>query len=158
MFKKLIFILLLSGFLGCTTSGDPRNSGIFWSEDKNKQRLAEKQRALTATENEGRQATAASMQLDKERAAATAKVSQQKQQLDALNVKLAAMERDMNQIETATARKQQDKEDALKKLDELKKLVNMTDKDVRLSIIQKEKQIEMLEKEIEGLLIIISNL
>lgn len=37
---------------GCETTGDPHQGGIFWSEDKAKQRLEEKRRELNAVESD----------------------------------------------------------------------------------------------------------
>lgn len=35
----------------CTTTGDPSTGGIFWSEDKAQDRLAERQNKLESVEN-----------------------------------------------------------------------------------------------------------
>jgi len=47
--------LAFSAFLflgGCETTGDPHQGGIFWSEDKAKQRLEEKRQQLNAVESD----------------------------------------------------------------------------------------------------------
>jgi outer membrane lipoprotein-sorting protein len=56
MMKKLM-ILCLAGaggvFLpGCTTTGDPNSGGIFWSEDKAKQRIAAREARLNGVESD----------------------------------------------------------------------------------------------------------
>jgi hypothetical protein len=42
-------VLLLAG---CETTGDPHQGGIFWSEDKAKQRLEQKQRELNRIQSD----------------------------------------------------------------------------------------------------------
>ena len=37
---------------GCETTGDPHKGGIFWSEDKAKQRLEEKRQQLRKIESD----------------------------------------------------------------------------------------------------------
>jgi hypothetical protein len=54
--KKLL-LLCLSGtgsflFSGCETTGDPNSGGIFWSEDKAKQRIAARQQHLNEVEDD----------------------------------------------------------------------------------------------------------
>lgn len=54
--KKLILLslALLGGtFLpGCETTGDPNRGGIFWSENKAKQRIYDRQAHLNAVEDD----------------------------------------------------------------------------------------------------------
>ncbi|HEX8296001.1 MAG TPA: hypothetical protein VF593_06845 [Chthoniobacteraceae bacterium] len=48
--KKLLALLALSSgavlFVGCETTGDPNAGGIFWSERKAQQRLADREQRL----------------------------------------------------------------------------------------------------------------
>jgi hypothetical protein len=39
-------------FSGCETTGDPHHGGIFWSEDKARQRLDQKQRELNRIQSD----------------------------------------------------------------------------------------------------------
>ena len=54
--KKLFLLCLASvgGLLqtGCETTGDPNSGGIFWSEDKAKQRIAARQQHLNDVESD----------------------------------------------------------------------------------------------------------
>ena len=54
--KKLFLLCLASaGSLlttGCETTGDPNSGGIFWSEDKAKQRIAARQQHLNDVEDD----------------------------------------------------------------------------------------------------------
>lgn len=55
--KKTLNILLLTTFVlasitGCETTGDPNSGGIFWSEDKAKVRLAERDERLNRIESD----------------------------------------------------------------------------------------------------------
>jgi len=54
---KTLSLLLLSGFAliastGCETTGDPNSGGIFWSERKAQDRLAERERRLGRVEGD----------------------------------------------------------------------------------------------------------
>jgi hypothetical protein len=47
----LVFSAILL-FTGCETTGDPHKGGIFWSEDKARQRLEQKRRELNRIESD----------------------------------------------------------------------------------------------------------
>jgi hypothetical protein len=54
---KKIFLLLLAGtggilLPGCETTGDPNRGGIFWSEDKAKQRIRAREDHLNDVESD----------------------------------------------------------------------------------------------------------
>lgn len=46
--RSLSLILAASQLVGCQTTGDPTQGGIFWSETKAKQRLRDKEDTLDA--------------------------------------------------------------------------------------------------------------
>lgn len=54
--KKLLTLCSLAlaavSFSGCETTGDPNSGGIFWSETKAKQRLADRQAHLNEVESD----------------------------------------------------------------------------------------------------------
>ena len=54
--KTLFLLTILGGssllLTGCETTGDPNSGGIFWSEDKAKQRIAARQDHLNDVEDD----------------------------------------------------------------------------------------------------------
>ena len=47
-----LFFSAMLFFAGCETTGDPRQGGIFWSEDKAQQRLDQRRRELNRIDSD----------------------------------------------------------------------------------------------------------
>lgn len=65
--KNLLVLSLAAVFLaGCETTGDPHQGGIFWSENKARQRLYEKREKLRDIESDTERAQRNKGQIDDE--------------------------------------------------------------------------------------------
>lgn len=62
---RLLFLLLpLAVVPGCQTTGDPNSGGLFWSEDKARQRLHQQHQRLDNLQSQGEQLKAESEALE----------------------------------------------------------------------------------------------
>jgi len=158
MVKKMFVVFLFFALIGCETTGDPKKGGIFWSEDKAKQRQSDKQQNLNVAQQEASAVKADSIQLEKEKGLKAADLSKQKEQLNQMNLKIAAMEQDIKNVKSKTAAQEQQKKDAESQLVKLKRRLNAISNNSQLSFKEKEKEIESLNKQIEDVFNIIANL
>lgn len=84
---------------GCETTGDPRSGGIFWSEEKGQQRLAERRSGLSNEQRGARRAAATTGNLRSQEAA--------------LQEKIRAAEEKQQQLQADTNMSEGDKEQQL---------------------------------------------
>lgn len=156
--KKLFFFLLLLLLFGCETTGDPRQGGLFgWNEGKAQQRQGSLRGTLSEEEDAGRRDKAASGELERERQARTAEEASLRSDLATLDADLNRIQQQIQSAEAGTVQQQRKKQKAQQELARLKKQKGQIQKS-SLAVQQKKEKIEMLNREIESLLQMVSNL
>lgn len=162
MIRALFAVGLLCLFYGCATTDDPHEGGLIsymvHGEDAYQKRLEEKQITLSAEQENQRQAVEATSQLEREKQAKLAELSRQRKQMATLDNDLVKMSESIKNARTQTAAKNKEKENLLKKADALRKEIDSIENNTNLSIEERKKRIEALDKEATALLEIASSL
>ncbi len=159
MDKRILFCILILTIIGCETTGDPRQGGLFgWSEKK----AADRQVALTGTlteeERNAQLARERTMALQNDRAAKLAELDTQRKRLGELDTELAKMRKQVDKIKVSTAAKQKEKQGIQKDIDKLNNKIGVLQRNTGLSVQDRKRKIGGLNDEIEKLLEAISNL
>ena len=158
--KKLIIILLMVGVMGCETTGDPRQGGLFgWSEDKAVGRQGELKQTLQTEESQMAAGKAETARLEQEQRDKRAELARQDKRLTALDKELSQMKKKVAQMEAGNTQKQQEKKKLDADIDKLKREIQyLQTHNVGGSVEAKQRRIDALNKEMESLLQIINAL
>ena len=158
MLKKLFFIFVMATLTGCATTGDPTQGGIFWSEDKAIQRQDNLKHTLAEEDMQGQITQAEKRNLEAQRNASHAELNRQRQRLRSLDADLNNMNRKMKRYQVDTAAKQKEKERIENEIKSFDQRINALQRDTSLSVQEKKRKIDILNKEVDDLFEIISSL
>lgn len=158
MYKVLFFVFILI-IIGCQTTGDPKQGGLFgWSEDKAKGRQEELKGTLGQEEAEGQTLKAGSQELENEKAMKSAELAEQQKKLSALEYELDDIRKKISSADANTAVEAKQKKKAEDELARLKKEINDIKNSKQLSIQEKKKKIDMLNNDVNDLMRMITAL
>jgi chromosome segregation ATPase len=91
----LAMVLLPLGFAGCESTGDPRQGGIFWSEAKARERLADERAQVQTAQNEATEQRAITSRSRARREALSATVARQRRELTQLGADISSLEAEL---------------------------------------------------------------
>jgi chromosome segregation ATPase len=156
MLKKLMALsvmALLAASLGCQTTGNPREGGLFgWSSDKAQQRLDQRQQNLSQLKSRQQQQEAETLRLEQERRAKTAEQAKIKKDIKRLDADIVRIKREIASYRAQTTAKQEEKVELQKRLNATKAEVNRVRADALMSEDEKRAEIARLRKEIKTLM------
>ncbi len=163
MLKLLLFncvvIVLFGGVTANYTTGDPRRGGLCgWSEDKAIQRQNELHRKLKEEQNIESYSRQSMEQLKRERARLRQKQQEQDNRINSLDARLVQMQRQLNQQEAATDAKVAEKQKLESELARIKREIHILRMNRGLSIEDRKRMIDQLNREIEQMLALIANM
>ncbi len=159
MIRKTVLYAMALMMMGCATTGDPRQGGLFgWSEKKAVERQNDKHGQLESEKATGDELKATSRERAREKEAKLAELGKQRKRLGKLDNDIAKMEKDIRSKKNLTAGKQKEKKKAEKKLLGLKNDIRQLRGNTSLPIQQRKAKINILNSEIEKLLEIVANL
>lgn len=157
MDAKHLSALLVALFLltGCTTTGNPKEGGIFWSKGKADQRLIDREQQVQRTEEKSRILTDQKNRLNEEKHVQTAALEQSQKELANLDARLLRLERSIQSYETKTHKNQQEQKEIQQRIGGLQREIQQARAQMQqtqeVSSAQKRKMKE-LNKELEFLL------
>ena len=149
---------LLAGlflFTGCTTTGNPKEGGIFWSPKKADERISERQQKIQRAEEDGRVLTDQQKRLAEEKRVQTVALEQSRKKLANLDARLSRLERSIKSYEAKTRKKHQEQKDIQQRIGglqaEIQRVRSQMQQTQGVNRAQKHKM-EELNKELEFLL------
>lgn len=137
-------VALAAAFCGCETTGDPNSGGIFWSETKARQRLAEDRAQLGQARTEAASEQARTAALKNRRAAAQSTLARQRRELADLKADIAALKQQIAQGPAATQALKVDVDQVERKQMELSA-------DDALTVAEKERELTALRADVDRL-------
>lgn len=155
MKKFLVYICAFTMLLilGCQTTGDPRQGGLFgWSENK----AVERQNILKDTkyeeERKAEESQSESARLENERLALQGELDRQRRLIAEIDSELNALSKKISSIEKKKTKKQKEFKTAKKELGRLNTEITSIKKNSQLSIQEKQKKLDVLNKDVNNLL------
>ncbi|MEE4357418.1 MAG: hypothetical protein V2I97_13225 [Desulfococcaceae bacterium] len=157
-YRLILSLLLISITAGCATTGNPHSPTIFWSEEKAKQRQNNLKSTLQDEERAGNTLKQESGQLEYQKNTAQAAYDQQQQRLQALDAELDQISRSIQQYQANTLAKQKEKQKIENEIKTLNSKISALQKDSRLSVQERQRRLNVLNKEVDDLLEIVSSM
>ena len=152
-------LILFGGFTSNYTTGDPRRGGLCgWSEDKAIQRQSDLRRKLKEEQNIESYSRQSMEQLERERARLQQQLQQQDNRINSLDAQLAQMQAQLNQQEADTQAKLVEKQELENELARIQKEIRILRMNSGLTIEDRQRMIDDLNREIEQMLTLIANM
>lgn len=165
-FKKNLYPILLafitfSLFTGCATTGDPTQGGIFWSEDKAKDRILKLENEKNQEEDFTARLILSNSELENKKKGMKSEIMRQEKQLAAMDVELNKLEKQLAQKQQLGAKERAKKEKVERELSTLKQelaAMQRNQKQDQASMEKKKQKIAELNMEIDLLLEVMASL
>jgi hypothetical protein len=151
--KRMFWAFSLCLLVGCVTTDDPRQGGLFsYNPKAYEQRLAERRAVLHAIQADQQSQEDRSRQLQAELVAKQSEFDEQKSLLDALDNDLTKIHRDLDKYRAKTSAQLAEKGRIESEAKRLKSQIQSVPAQSQLTVDEKEKKIASLKAEIDELL------
>jgi len=151
--KRMFWAFSLCLLVGCATTDDPRQGGLFSYNPKGyEQRLADRRAVLQAIQADQQSEEDRSRQLQAELIAKQSEFDEQKSLLDALDNHLTKIRRDLDEYRAKTSAQSAEKGRIESEVKGLKSQIQFVRDQSQPTVDEKEKKIASLKAEIDELL------
>ena len=153
------FIIVVFFLVGCATTGDPRQGGLFgWSEEKAQRRIEDLQLHRNSEDDITYAKQAESQRLSEQEGRLKVEYTKQRQHLGEMQDKMSKAEKELRNTEQLSQTKKKEKREAERKLVQIKKELEKMNTLTEQEIVSKKERITELNRDLEALLQVIANL
>ncbi len=152
MTKRVLLCLSMVMAVGCATTDDPRQGGLFsYSPTAYERRLEQRRQNLTALQQNQREEEERSQQLESGIQTRQALLDQERERIRLLDAELARLQQHINQRQTQTAAQKAEKQRLRQELKRLQAQVSALGHESPLAQAEKESKIDSIKREIDEL-------
>ena len=152
MMKRIVICLFTILSVGCATTDDPREGGLFgYSPTAYEARLEQRRQNLTALQQNQQQEEAQARQLESDVQTRQAALESERARLRGLDDDLARLQQNINQYQARTSAQQAEKQRLGRESKRLQGKIVALKNNQQLAETDKHKEIESLKREINEL-------